>query len=41
MHIGSDFFLWFRFVIELVKLFISIFGNEDEKEELKNNHVEP
>lgn len=37
---GKDFFKWFRFVIEVVKLFISIFGDDDDRNELNHNHVE-
>lgn len=40
MHIGSDFFKWFGFIVKLVRLFIEIFGDDDEKEVAKNNHIE-
>lgn len=38
---GQDFFKWFRFAVELVKLFISIFGDDNDKNELQNNHIDP
>lgn len=31
MELGSDFFKWFSFVVQAIKLFISIFGNDDDK----------
>lgn len=40
MHVGSDFFRWMAFVVKLIHLFISVFGDDDEKEVEKNNHIE-
>lgn len=39
MHIGEDFFDWMNFVIKLIRLFIEIFGDDDEKQVVKNNHI--
>lgn len=36
---GKDFFKWFSFAVQALKLFIRIFGNEEEKEQEKNNNV--
>jgi len=41
MDLGKDFFSWFRFVVATIKLFIQIFGNGEEKNELKRNHIDP
>jgi len=40
MHIGSDFFKWMNFIIRLVRIFIEIFGDEEEKTTAKNNNLE-
>lgn len=32
---GKDFFKWFQFVIELIKLLSKIFGNGEEAEEIE------
>lgn len=37
MNLGKDFFKWFQFVIALVKLLTQIFGDDDDKAELKKN----
>jgi len=37
MILGNDFFRWFRFVIEIVKIFARIFGDDDDKTELDKN----
>lgn len=37
MKLGTDFFSVFSFVVEIVKLIIRFFGDEDAKESLKNN----
>lgn len=37
MKFGSDFFLWFRFVMEIIKLATKVFGDESDQEELKKN----
>lgn len=34
---GKDFFRWFRFAIELVKIFIKIFGDDNDVDELNKN----
>lgn len=39
MHIGKDFFAWTTFIVKLIRLFIEIFGDENEKEVVKNNHI--
>jgi len=41
MKLGSDFFNWFRFITQVIKLFIQVFGDNDENNELKKNHIEP
>lgn len=33
---GKDFFKWFAFIIELVKLLSKIFGNGEDAEEIEN-----
>ena len=38
--LGKDFFKWFKFVIELVKMFAKIFGDEKDQDELKKNGFE-
>lgn len=40
MKIGADFFSWMAFVIKLIRLFIESFGDDEEKEVAKNNHIE-
>lgn len=40
MHVGDDFFKWMSFIIKLIRIFIEIFGDDDEKEAAKNNHVD-
>lgn len=37
MQLGADFFKWFRFIIELVKVFGKIFGDENDQNEIKKN----
>jgi len=37
MAIGSDFFKWFRFMIQIVQVFAHLFGDESDKEELVKN----
>lgn len=39
MHIGEDFFNWMGFIIKLIRLFIEVFGDEDERKVVKNNHI--
>lgn len=41
MDLGQDFFKWFRFAIELMKLLTRIFGNDDDQKELKKNGFGP
>lgn len=38
---GNDFFKWFAFVVQAIKLFISIFGDDEEKKRNGENHIEP
>lgn len=40
MHFGSDFFNWMGFVMAVIRLFVKIFGDPDEQEQAKNNHVD-
>lgn len=37
MKLGSDFFHWFRFFVEVVKVFAKIFGDDNDQSELKKN----
>lgn len=39
MHVGNDFFKWMNFIIQLIRIFIQIFGDDDEKEAANNNDV--
>lgn len=39
MHVGDDLFKWMAFIIKLIRLFVEIFGDDDEKEVAKNGHV--
>ena len=34
---GSDFFTWFRIVIEFIKIITKYLGDESDQEELKKN----
>ena len=36
---GRDFFRIFRFAIELIKLTIKIFGDDDDRDELDNGNT--
>lgn len=40
MKINGDFFIWLSFIIKLIRLFIELFGDPDEQEVAKNNHIE-
>lgn len=40
IDLGKDFFRWFKFAVELVKLFAKIFGDDADQEELKKNGFE-
>ncbi len=37
MTFGKDFFLWFRAIIEIVKVLTKIFGDESDQDESKRN----
>lgn len=37
MKFGKDFFLWFKAIIEIVKVLIGIFGDESDQDEAKKN----
>lgn len=40
MNLGKDFFKWFTFIVAVIKLLIASFGDNDEKDELANNHLD-
>jgi len=37
MKFGSDMWLWLRFVIGLIRLLKEIFGDDEDKEDIKKN----
>lgn len=37
MTFGKDFFLWFRAIIEIIKVLTRIFGDESDQEEAHKN----
>lgn len=37
MHFGRDFFLWFKFAVELFRVLVKIFGDEDDQIEANRN----
>lgn len=39
MDLGKDTFKWFAFIVELIKLFIKVFGNDNDNEELNKNGI--
>lgn len=39
MKLGSDFWPWLRFAIELIKLIIRMFGDDDDKKQAEENNV--
>lgn len=41
MTLGKDFFLWFKFIVTVIKMFIQIFGDDKENGELKKNGIGP
>lgn len=41
MQLGSDFFKWFKLLVAIIKLLIETFGNDNDKTELRKNHIEP
>jgi len=40
MKFGSDLWLALGFLIKLLKLIIEVFGDDDDKAEANNNHVD-
>lgn len=40
MKVGKDFWLWLRFAIELIKLILRIFGDDEDKESAHKNGIE-
>ncbi len=40
MKINGDFFKWLAFAIRVIRLLIELFGDDDEQEAAKNNHIE-
>lgn len=39
MRFGNDFFKWFKFINALMKLLKEIFGDDEDKEDLKKNSL--
>jgi len=37
MTFGKDFFLWFKAIVEIIKVLTRIFGDDTDQEELKKN----
>jgi len=40
MLFGKDTFKWFAFIVELIKIFIRIFGDDEDKNELDKNGID-
>ncbi len=39
MDLGKDTFKWFGFIIQLIRLFITWFGDDNDKEQLDSNGI--
>lgn len=39
MRFGSDMWNWLKFVIGLIRLLKEIFGDDEDKEDIKNNGI--
>lgn len=39
MKLGNDIWLWLKFAIELIKIIMSIFGDDDDKKTAKENGI--
>lgn len=39
MRVGNDFWLWLKFAIELIKIILRIFGDDEDKEAANKNGI--
>ena len=37
MSVGTDFFIWLKFAIELIKIIVKIFGDDEAKQKAEQN----
>ncbi len=40
MKIDNNFFQWLAFAIRVIRILIEMFGDDNEKEAARNNHIE-
>lgn len=40
MRVGNDLWMWLRFAIELIKIILRIFGDDEDKEAAAKNGID-
>lgn len=39
MRIGNDFWMWLKFAIALIKIIFEVFGDDEDRENVKKNGI--